>query len=58
MDAQRQRAVGWSDWLDLCLRLNPEFVNKVYDTIEPGTTVIITDQSVVRSRGNAAILEG
>jgi hypothetical protein len=32
--------------------------NKVYDTIEPGTTVIITDQPVVRSSGKAAILEG
>jgi len=39
------------------LRINPEFANKVYDTIEPGTTVIITDQPVVRSRGNAAIFE-
>jgi hypothetical protein len=40
------------------LRINPEFAQKVYDTIEPGTTVIITDQPVVRSRANAAILEG
>jgi L,D-transpeptidase catalytic domain len=40
------------------LRVNPEFAHKVYDTIEPGTTVIITDQPVVRSRGNAAVLEG
>src|SRR6476661_3809318 len=40
------------------LRINPEFANKVYDTIEPGTTVIITDQPVVRNRGKAAILEG
>jgi hypothetical protein len=40
------------------LRINPEFAHKVYDVIEPGTTVIITDQPVVRSRGNAAILEG
>ncbi len=40
------------------LRINPEFAQKVYDIIEPGTTVIITDQPVVRSRGNAAILEG
>jgi hypothetical protein len=40
------------------LRFNPEFVSKVYDVIAPGTTVIITDQPVVRSRGNAAILEG
>ena len=31
---------------------------KVYDAIEPGTTVIITEQPVVRSRGKAAILEG
>ncbi|HMJ63501.1 MAG TPA: hypothetical protein VK493_17145, partial [Bryobacteraceae bacterium] len=40
------------------LRINPEFAQKVYDVIQPGTTVIITDQPVVRSRGNAAILEG
>jgi hypothetical protein len=40
------------------LRINPEFAGKVYETIEPGTTVIITDQPVVRSRKNAAILEG
>jgi len=40
------------------LRLNPEFAQKVYDTIAPGTTVIITDQPVVRNRRNTAILEG
>jgi lipoprotein-anchoring transpeptidase ErfK/SrfK len=40
------------------LRINPEFAQKVYDIIEPGTTVIITDQPIVRGRGNAAILEG
>ena len=39
------------------LRINPEFAGKVYETISPGTTVIITDQPVVRSRRNAAILE-
>jgi L,D-transpeptidase catalytic domain len=39
------------------LRMNPEFAGKVYDMIAPGTTVIITDQLVVRSRRNAAILE-
>jgi len=39
------------------LRINPEFAGKVYETITPGTTVIITDQPVVRSRRNAAILE-
>ena len=40
------------------LRMNPEFATKVYDTLQPGTTVIITDQPVVRNRGKAAILEG
>lgn len=32
------------------LRVNPDFAAKVYDTIAPGTTVIITDQPVVRNR--------
>jgi hypothetical protein len=40
------------------LRINPEFTGKVYDVITPGTTVVITDQPVVRSRANAPILEG
>ena len=40
------------------LRVNPEFAAKVYDTLTPGTTVIITDQPVVRNRGKAAVLEG
>ena len=40
------------------LRMNPEFAGKVYDTLKPGTTVIITDQPVVRSRRNAAVFEG
>jgi hypothetical protein len=40
------------------LRISSEFAHKVYAVIEPGTTVIITDQPVVRSRGNTAILEG
>lgn len=39
------------------LRVNPEFAGKVYDTITPGTMVIITDQPVVRSRRSAAVLE-
>jgi hypothetical protein len=47
-----------SDQIAKRLRINPEFAGKVYDTIQPGTTVIITDQPVVRSRRNAAILEG
>jgi hypothetical protein len=39
------------------LHINPEFTGKLYDTITPGTTVIITDQPVVRKRLNSAILE-
>lgn len=39
------------------LHVNAEFASKVYDAIAPGTTVIVTDQPVVRSRRNAAILE-
>jgi len=39
------------------LRINPEFASKVYDTITPGTTVIITDRPVVREGRNAPILE-
>jgi hypothetical protein len=38
-------------------RMNPEFAGKVYGMIAPGTTVIITDQPVMRSRRNAAILK-
>src|SRR3977135_3369364 len=38
-------------------RMNPEFASKVYDTITPGTTVIITDRPVVREGRNAPILE-
>ncbi|HEY5893755.1 MAG TPA: L,D-transpeptidase [Chthoniobacterales bacterium] len=30
------------------LRFNPEFATKLYDTIAPGTTVVVTDQPVVR----------
>ena len=40
------------------LRINPEFTTKVYDTISPGTTVVITDQPVVRKQVSAKILEG
>ena len=39
------------------LRMNPEFAGKVYDTLTPGTTVIITDQPVVRNLAHAAVLE-
>jgi hypothetical protein len=39
------------------LRFHPEFATKLYDTISPGTTVIVTDQPVVRSRNTVSILE-
>jgi len=39
------------------LRMNPEFAGKVYDAIAPGTTVIVTEQPVVRSQRNSSILE-
>lgn len=39
------------------LRFNPELAGKLYDTIAPGTTVVVTDQPVVRKRGTSAILE-
>jgi hypothetical protein len=39
------------------LRVNPEFAGKVDDILEPGTTVVITDQAIVRNRRNAAIFE-
>jgi hypothetical protein len=39
------------------LRVNPEFAGKVDDILAPGTTVVVTDQAVVRSRRNAAIFE-
>jgi hypothetical protein len=40
------------------LRVNPEFAQKVYDVMAPGTTVIVTDQHVSRKPRGAAILEG
>lgn len=39
------------------IRFNPDFAEKLYDTIAPGTTVIVTDQPVVRNRGTQAIFE-
>ncbi len=36
---------------------NPAFASKLYDVISPGTTVVVTDQPVVRSRRKASILE-
>ncbi len=38
------------------LHVNPEFAGKVYDAITPGTTVIITDEPVVRRR-NVPVME-
>ena len=40
------------------LRMNPEFAGKVYDTIAPGTTVIVTDQPVVRKGARTPLLQG
>lgn len=37
-----------ADKLASRLRFNPEFATKLYDTIAPGTTVVVTDQPVVR----------
>jgi hypothetical protein len=39
------------------IRFNPEFATKLYDTIRPGTTVIVTDRPVVRSKRTTSILE-
>jgi len=42
---------GWpvdAEQLASQLRFNPEFAQKVVDEIKPGTTVVITDQPVVR----------
>ena len=39
------------------LRLNPGFAGNVYDILTPGTSVIITDQPVVRGGGNSPVLE-
>ena len=39
------------------LHLNPEFAQKVYDVMAPGTTVIVTDEQVARKPRSAAILE-
>ncbi len=46
-----------ADQISSRLRMNPEFAGKVYDILAPGTTVIVTDQPVVRSFKKAQILE-
>jgi hypothetical protein len=37
-----------ADELKARLHFSPEFAQKLADTIAPGTTVIVTDQAVVR----------
>jgi hypothetical protein len=39
------------------LRMNPEFAGKLYEAIAPGTTVVITDQPVVRNARSIGIME-
>ncbi len=39
------------------LRFNPDLAEKLYDTVSPGTTVVITDQPVVRNSRGSAIFE-
>jgi hypothetical protein len=39
------------------IHFNPEFAGKLDDVLEPGTTVIVTDQPVVRGRRSATIFE-
>ncbi len=39
------------------IRFNPELAGKIYDTIAPGTTVIVTDERVARNQNNPAFFE-
>jgi hypothetical protein len=40
------------------LRFNPDLAIKLYDTITPGTTVVLTDHAVIRNANrNAAIFQ-
>lgn len=39
------------------LRMNPEFAQKLYDAVKPGTTVIVTDNPVVRRPRSGKVLE-
>lgn len=47
-----------SDEIAKRLRFNREFATKLYDMVAPGTTVIVTEQPVVRSGRRSVILEG
>jgi L,D-transpeptidase catalytic domain len=38
------------------LRFSPDFATKLYDTITPGTTVILTDRAVVRNADRSAAI--
>jgi hypothetical protein len=48
---------GSSEKIAPRLRMNPEFATKVYDTLSPGATIVITDKPIVRKGGNASVLE-
>ena len=49
MDACRQqRPAREADEIASRIRLNPEFAQKLADELKPGTTVIVTDEPVVR----------
>ena len=39
------------------LSMNPEFAGKVYDITRPGTTVVVTDQPIIRRRGATPVFE-
>lgn len=47
-----------SDDIAKRLQFNREFATKLYDMVAPGTTVIVTEQPVVRSGSRSVILEG
>jgi hypothetical protein len=39
------------------LHFNPEFATKLYDQLAPGTTIIVTQQALVRRGANASIFQ-
>ncbi len=47
-----------ADALASRLHFNTEFATKLYDTVSPGTTVIVTDQPVVRKPARDATYFG
>ena len=50
MNVESDRATRRTDVSDLAkrVRVSPEFAGKVYDTLTPGATIIVTDQPAVR----------